>query len=258
MTVELNFTKYDGENEPLLILHGLFGSARNWHGVAKQLAERYIVYTLDLRNHGGSPHADKMDYISMAADVSAFMESEGLTSATVLGHSMGGKVAMELALSDARRVSELVVVDIAPETYQHNFDDVLLGLYHIPIDSISSRKEADTYLAEKIKDLSLRQFLLQNLVTNTEGGYQWRVNLASIKSGMLDIMGFSQQANRVYSGRTLFLKGGKSTYLVPRYQKTIDGMFPNMTFETIAQSGHWPHIESPQEFMMRLNGFLDS
>jgi len=169
---------------------------------------------------------------------------------------MGGKVAMELALSNADKVSKLVVVDIAPVTYQHNFDDVLLGLYHVPLDEVSSRKDADAYLAEKVKDLGLRQFLLQNLVVNTAGGYQWRVNLASIEEGMPDIMGFSPQGDRTYSGETQFIKGGKSTYLASRYQETVAEMFPNMEFETIEQSGHWPHIESPKEFMKVLGDFL--
>ncbi|ORU92462.1 MAG: alpha/beta hydrolase [Cycloclasticus sp. symbiont of Bathymodiolus heckerae] len=256
MTVELNFTKYGDIHEPLLILHGLFGSARNWHGVAKQLAERYTVYTLDLRNHGSSPHADDMDYASMSADVSAFMARQNLTSATVIGHSMGGKVAMELALSDSSKVNKLVVVDIAPVVYKHNFDDVLVGLYHVPVDTVSSRKDADAYLAEKVKDVGLRQFLLQNLVTNTAGGYQWRVNLASIEENMPDIMGFSSKNDRAYSGRTQFIKGGKSTYLASRYKGTALNMFPNAEFKTIDQSGHWPHIESPQKFMATLDQFL--
>jgi len=257
MAVNLNFTKYGDAGEALIILHGLFGSARNWHGIAKQLEERYTVYTLDLRNHGNSPHADAMDYVAMSADVQDFMQQQGIASAIVLGHSMGGKVAMELALSNVDKVSKLIVVDIAPVTYQHNFDDVLLGLYHVPLDEVSSRKDADTYLAEKIKDLGLRQFLLQNLVVNTAGGYQWRVNLASIEEGMPDIMGFSPRGDRTYSGKTQFIKGGKSTYLASRYQETVVGMFPNMEFETIEQSGHWPHIESPKEFIDVLGGFLN-
>ncbi|ORU91332.1 MAG: alpha/beta hydrolase [Cycloclasticus sp. symbiont of Poecilosclerida sp. N] len=255
--MRLNFAQFGSDGPPLIILHGLFGSARNWRGVAKQLAERYTVYTLDLRNHGTSPHADKMDYVAMSADVLGFMQQQSLASAIVLGHSMGGKVAMELALSDTGKVSKLIVVDIAPVTYQHNFDDVLAGLYHVPLDTVSCRKDAEAYLAEKISDTGLRQFLLQNLAVNTAGGYQWRVNLASIEDEMPSIMGFSLDGDRVYSGKTQFIRGGKSTYLASRYQSAIADMFPNMTFETVKKAGHWPHIESPREFMSVLNTFLD-
>lgn len=258
MTVSLNYTKHGESGEPLIILHGLFGSARNWQGIAKQLADRYTVYALDLRNHGSSPHADAMDYGSMSDDVLAFMALNGLDKAIVLGHSMGGKVAMQFALSSPEKVSKLIIVDIAPVRYKHNFDDVLAGLYHVPLDSISSRKEADKYLAEKLDVPSLRQFLLQNLIANTSGGYQWRVNLASIEKGMSDIMGFpSSDTKQPYSGETLFISGGKSTYLASRYQSVAEEMFPQAEFQVIAKSGHWPHIEVPVEFMTRLNGFLN-
>jgi len=257
MTVILNFAKYGEAGRPLIILHGLFGSARNWQGIAKQLAESYSVYTLDLRNHGSSPHADVMDYESMAADVLAFMEQNELEDAIVLGHSMGGKVAMQLALSAPEKVSQLIIVDIAPVAYAHNFDDVLLGLYHVPLETVGSRKEADKYLAEKVSVPSLRQFLLQNLVANTAGGYQWRVNLASIEENMPDVMGFpTNSAEKTYTKQTLFINGGKSTYMAPRYRGATEEMFPTAEFQTIAKSGHWPHIESPVEFMTVLNRFL--
>ncbi|MBV1875052.1 MAG: alpha/beta fold hydrolase [Cycloclasticus sp.] len=257
MTMVLNFAKHGEAGQPLIILHGLFGSARNLQGIAKQLAERYTVYALDLRNHGSSPHADVMDYESMAADVLAFMALNQLKEAVVLGHSMGGKVAMQLALSAPEKVSQLIIVDIAPVTYTHNFDDVLVGLYHVPLESVGSRKDADKYLAEKVSVPSLRQFLLQNLIANTSGGYQWRVNLASIEENMPSIMSFpTNTAEKTYTGQTLFINGGKSTYMAPRYRDTTEEMFSDAEFQTIPKSGHWPHIESPVEFMALLNRFL--
>ena len=257
MSVSLNFVRHGEAGRPIIILHGLFGSARNWQGIAKQLAERDTVYSLDLRNHGSSPHADEMGYESMAADVLAFMALEDIKEAVVLGHSMGGKVAMQLALSEPKKVSQLIVVDMAPVTYSHNFDDVLLGLYHVPLESVGSRKEADQYLAEKLSTPSLRQFLLQNLVANTSGGYQWRVNLASIEKSMPDIMGFpANSLKKQYANRTLFINGGQSTYMTSRYREPTKEMFPAAEFQTIAKSGHWPHIESPVEFMTLLNSFL--
>jgi len=256
-TVTLNYAQHGELGEPLIILHGLFGSARNWQGIAKQLSDRYTVYALDLRNHGGSPHSDIMDYSAMSADVLAFMELHQIKCATVLGHSMGGKVAMQFALSSPEKISKLVLVDIAPVAYTHNFDDVLAGFYHVPLDHVNSRKEAERYLAEKIAVPSLRQFLLQNLVKGETGGYQWRVNLASIEENMLAIMGFpANEAVAAYTDPALFINGGKSSYLALRYQGVAKDMFPNAEFQTIERAGHWPHIESPTEFMQMLNHFL--
>jgi len=255
-TVELNFSQHGDQGPPLIILHGLFGSARNWQGIAKQLSDRFSVYTVDLRNHGSSAHADSMDYRSMAADVLFFMQQQGIDSAVLIGHSMGGKVAMQLALSNPERFERLVVVDIAPVAYKHNFDDVLEGLYHVPVDSIKSRKEADQYLAEKITTLSLRQFLLQNLVTNSEGAYQWRVNLTGIEQSMPAIMDFSSVMDETFSKPSLFINGGQSSYLSARYRPAATKLFPQALFQTVDGAGHWPHVESPLEFMAFLNAFL--
>ncbi|HIF18009.1 MAG TPA: alpha/beta fold hydrolase [Cycloclasticus sp.] len=257
MTVALNFTKHGDAGEALIILHGLFGNARNWQGIAQLLTERYCVYTLDLRNHASSPHADLMDYPSMSADVASFMDQQGLLEATILGHSMGGKVAMQLAMSEPDKVSRLIVVDIAPVTYKHNFDDVLAGLHNVPLDKVRSRKEADQYLAEKINVLSLRQFLLQNLVSSKAGGFEWRVNLASIEKNMPVIMGFPEsEVPQSFGKQTLFINGEKSTYLAPRYRTSVAKFFPVAEFETVPKAGHWPHIESPSAFMEILNKFL--
>ncbi|MEH6502334.1 MAG: alpha/beta fold hydrolase [Cycloclasticus sp.] len=255
----LNFTEQGNAGPPLIILHGLFGSARNWQGIARQLAERYTVYALDLRNHGSSPHDEVMDYAAMSADVIEFIDQHRLQQPIVLGHSLGGKVAMQLALSEPAKLSKLIIVDIAPVRYTHNFDEVLLGFSHVPLDSIKSRKEADSYLAEKINSVSLRQFLLQNLINNASGGYQWRVNLASIEANMDTIMGFpEQQLHDTFNKASLFIKGGKSTYLAPRYKALIDERFPEAEWQTIANTGHWPHIESPVDFMAGLNKFLSA
>ncbi len=254
----LNAITHGNDKPPLIILHGLFGSARNWQGIARLLAADYTVHALDLRNHGGSPHADEMTYELMAADVLEFMNQANIENTVLLGHSMGGKVAMELALSSPNKISRLIVVDIAPVEYQHNFDDVLVGLYHIPLDQVNSRKDADEYLAQKINSLSLRQFLLQNLVTNSEGGYQWKVNLASIEQNMPKIMGFPvQQETREFKAPSLFINGAKSTYLTSRYQPLVNELFLKVIFNTIADAGHWPHIEAPQPFMDALSNFLE-
>jgi esterase len=237
--MRLNFSQTAEGLPPLIILHGLFGSARNWQSIARQLSDRYTVYALDLRNHGSSPHDKVMDYPAMSADVIEFIDQHKLQNPIVLGHSLGGKVAMQLALSEP--------------------DEVLLGFSHVPLDSIKSRKEADSYLAEKINSVSLRQFLLQNLVNNASGGYQWRVNLASIEANMDTIMGFpDQQLYSTFNKASLFIKGANSSYLAPRYKALIDERFPEAEWQTIANTGHWPHIESPIDFMACLDKFLSA
>ena len=257
--MQLSFTQTGEGKSPLVIMHGLFGSGRNWQGIAKQLSNRFTVFTLDLRNHGSSQHTDEMDYSSMAGDVVEFLESQGLADAAILGHSMGGKVAMSLALSHPDRVKNLIIVDIAPVSYQHNFDDILQALKSVPVEKISSRKQADDYLAKKIDVLSLRQFLLQNLVPVPSGGFKWRVNLKSIENNMDAIMGFPTEESRaVFVHPTLFINGEKSTYLSAKYQLVALEMFPNAVVQTVANAGHWPHVESPVEFMMYLDQFLDN
>jgi len=243
---------------PLVILHGLFGSARNWQGIAKQLASHYTIYALDLRNHGASPHADTMSYQEMAGDVVEFLDKQQLNAPIILGHSMGGKVAMTLALRYPNRLSKLVVVDIAPVTYKHEFNDILQGLASIPMDSIKSRKEADECLAKTIQTLSLRQFLLQNLAPRQGGGYQWRVNLNSIQENMSNIMGFLETKSNVsFKKKTLFIRGALSSYLSASHQVSALNLFPNGTVQTVNKAGHWPHAELPQDFLDLLKPFLD-
>ena len=256
--MKLSFSQIGDEKPPLIIMHGLFGSARNWQGIAKQLSDRYTVYALDLRNHGSSAHADKMDYPSMVLDVIEFLDTHNISDAVILGHSMGGKVAMELAMTFPDRVNKLVIVDIAPVAYKHNFDDILQALNSVPVESINSRKDADELLSEKIDVVSLRQFLLQNLVPNPLGGYQWRVNLRSIEQNMDNIMGFPTESSSVlFNKETLFISGEKSTYLAPRYLRVAEEMFPNASVHSVPNAGHWPHIESPAKFLNYLNTFLN-
>lgn len=257
--ISLNFTKQGDNSRSLIIMHGLFGSGRNWHGIAKQLSEHFTVYTLDMRNHGGSPHQAKMSYTDMATDVLQFMDQQGLSEAYVLGHSMGGKVAMTFALAHPERVTKLVVVDIAPVVYQHEFHNILIALRSIPLDTVASRKEADVILAKQIDIVSLRQFLLQNLVPLKTGGFQWRVNLDSIENNMDDIMGFPDaHTDKSFDVPSLFIGGGGSTYLAPRFHAAVTNFFPRADIHIIPKVGHWPHVEAPAEFLNSLNPFLQS
>ena len=165
---------------------------------------------------------------------------------------------MKLAMKFPDKVKRLVVVDIAPVAYKHNFDDILQALNSVPVESIKSRKEADELLAENIDVKSLRQFLLQNLVPDPAGGYQWRVNLRSIEQNMDNIMGFPTESSAVlFNKETVFIGGEKSAYLAPRYQRVAEEMFPNASVHSVSNAGHWPHIESPSEFLNYLNTFLN-
>lgn len=249
-TVELNAKIIgDRNNPPLIILHGLFGSLRNWIQLAEKFAEYYHVYVLDLRNHGDSPHAQAMDYPMMAADVTALMDAYGIPKATVLGHSMGGKVAMWLALSVPNRVQRLIVVDIAPEQYLHRFAEIFRGLLSIPLREINSRQQADNYLAVHIDEIPIRQFLLQNLV-NRVGEYTWRIPLNDIEKAMPEIMGFPE-INQVqpYIHSALFIGGARSEYLLPKHYQRIELLFPLNAIEMIENAGHWVHAEQPMKML---------
>ncbi len=257
LSIDLSFQKIgDKSLPPLLILHGLFGSGRNWNGLARKFSEQFCVYLLDLRNHGSSSHSDKMDYPHMAADVAVFMDKEGLQNATVIGHSMGGKVAMWLALTQPEKVGRLIAVDIAPVHYDHGFSEILKGLKSIPLQAVSSRQEADKQLLETLSDKGLRQFLLQNLSIKN-GKSSWRVNLAAIESALPEILAFPlTKSITPYTKQALFVGGGQSDYILPEHLPVIKQLFPRAKIETIFNAGHWLHAEQPAKFVEIVNRFL--
>lgn len=254
--VALNANVYEEANKPaLIILHGLLGSARNWRYLATQFAEDYQVHALDLRNHGDSPHLPSMDYPTMTADVIAYMDAQGLYTATVLGHSMGGKVAMWLALTAPERVQRLIVVDIAPVTYVNHFKAIFSGLQSLPLAHIQSRQEADRHLSPTIREPSVRQFLLQNLLGN-KGQFVWRVPLDFIESALPEIMAFPDtQAMSACSQPALFIGGQQSDYLLPEFHSAILQLFPLCRMETIADAGHWVHAQQPQKLLEVIRPF---
>lgn len=256
MPVILNSVEY-GAGRPVVILHGLFGSARNWHSIAVRLAERYRVCVLDLRNHGASAWADSMAYGELAADVADFMWRHDVGSATVIGHSMGGKTAMALALLQPARVSALAVLDIAPVIYGHDHFELIDSLRELPLSDVKSRRDADQALAREVPEAGVRQFLLQNLVVR-EGRFAWRINLDALFAGMETLTGFpAELAHRRYEGDTLFLYGGASDYVKPAHHETIRRLFPNALLESLAGVGHWLHAEQPEVVTSRLVRFLD-
>jgi len=254
MVVNLAYNQY-GSGEPLVILHGLFGSAKNWHSIAKRLAGTHQVYVLDLRNHGHSPWADSMVYADLAADVERFMHQQGLSQATLLGHSMGGKTAMYLALHSPALISRLIIADIAPVTYSHNFMDYIAAMQSVDLVNIVSRQAVDSALSQAIPELSIRQFLLQNLV-NEEKSFKWRINLSALSANMSTIIGFPDVTDCQFHSQTLFMAGGKSDYIQTHHEPVIKHCFPQAAIKTIENAGHWVHAEKPNEFISLINDFF--
>jgi pimeloyl-ACP methyl ester carboxylesterase len=253
-TVELAFEEFgDSNNNPLIILHGFFASSRNWRQIALRLAARFHVYVPDMRNHGASPHHPLMDYPAMTADLLQFMDDHELKTANLLGHSMGGKVAMWTALTAPDRVNKLVVADIAPVSYKHSFDKTILGLKSLPLAEISNRKQAEILLAETIPELSYRQFLLQNLVLQ-DGKYCWRVDLDIFHRMAANIAAFPN-ADQLspFAGKALFIAGADSDFVKPG---DIKSLFPEAALSTIADAGHWLHIQQPDAFTALVENFL--
>lgn len=253
--MKLHFKQYSDSGEPLLIMHGLFGSLGNWGGQSRQLATDFSVYGLDLRNHGASPHSDVMNYTAMAQDVIEFMDDHGIERCHLLGHSMGGKTAMQTALSAPQRINRLVVADIAPVHYRGQHDGILDGLDAIDLRSIASRNEADKILAEYVPDELVRQFLLTNLVRSAEDEFSWRINLPVLKQNY-DRLREAPASDGVFEGPTLFVKGALSNYIQEKHREAILARFPNATTKVIMHTGHWLHAEKPQTFYRIVHGFL--
>ena len=245
-----------GDGPPLVILHGLFGNARNWDAIAGRLARDWRVLAFDLRNHGDSPWDDDCRYTAMAADVSAGLQARGIGRAAVVGHSMGGKAAMALALDAPDRVASLVVVDIAPADYPPTFLPHVRAMRRIDPARLTRRSLADRDLAEAVPEAGVRGFLLQNLVPRGDA-FLWRVNLAGLEAGMAEITGFpAELLERAYKGPTLFLAGGASDYIRPEHGDRIRALFPASRYRALAGAGHWPHAEKPDAFTERLRDFL--
>jgi esterase len=256
MSVELAHIAHGESGSLVVILHGLLGSARNWTAIAKQLGATRRVLALDLRNHGASPWADQMTYGQMADDVRAFLERHGIAAAALIGHSMGGKVAMRLALDHGERVLRLVVVDIAPVAYRRTFNAYVDAMRSLDLSQVTRRSDADALLAEQIADAGVRGFLLQNLIS-AEGGLAWRVPLQTLADEMPELMGFpSSPAPERYDGPSLFVSGGASDYVLPEHHEKILRLFPNAQFAAIENAGHWVHAEASDEFLRTVSGFL--
>jgi pimeloyl-ACP methyl ester carboxylesterase len=254
MTVPLAFSEV-GEGPPLVILHGLFGSARNWRTIAERLADRYHVYAVDLRNHGESGHADTMTFSEMIDDLREFLDARGLDRPAILGHSVGGKIAMLFALLYGQHLDRVVVVDIAPFAYAHTYLPEVRAMRGIDAATVESRADAETRLAKAIFDAPLRTFLLQNLVSR-DGGYAWRINLDAIADAMEQLTGFPDVTGLEYDGPSLFVSGDGSDYVRAGYHAKIRTLFPAAKFTVIPGAGHRVHAEQPEKFLASVREFL--
>ncbi|MDO9640213.1 MAG: alpha/beta fold hydrolase [Pseudotabrizicola sp.] len=239
---------------PLVIAHGLYGSARNWGVIARRLADVRDVVAVDMRNHGDSPRDPVQGYPEMAADLAEVIGSLG-GRADLLGHSMGGKAAMQLALTDGARVRRLVVADIAPVAYGHDQSHHARAMQALDLTGITTRGEADRRLAQTIEDASLRAFFLQSLDLKAAGGPRWRLNLPVLQSEMPKIVGWPGTTG-TFDGPALFLTGADSPYVKPEYRDTIRALFPAARFAKIPGTGHWLHAEKPRDFEETVRVFL--
>lgn len=245
-----------GKGEPFVILHGFLGMSDNWKTLGTRWAEDgYEVHLLDQRNHGRSFHSDEFSYEVMAEDLKNYCDEHNLKKIILLGHSMGGKVAMQFAVTYPEMVSKLIIADIGPKAYPQHHQDILKALSQLDFSEIKSRGEAEDILSEYIKDQGTRLFLLKNLYRKSKTELGLRINLP-ILSEKIEEVGVALPENAFYKGDTLFLKGEKSGYIESMDEMLIKKHFPEAKIETISKAGHWLHAENPQEFYDNVMNFL--
>jgi pimeloyl-ACP methyl ester carboxylesterase len=242
-----------GTGQPLIILHGLFGSSDNWQTQAKRFAEYFQVILVDLRNHGHSDWNDDSSYISMANDVIELINDLGIEKTILLGHSMGGKVAMHVAQINGKLLSKLVVVDMGIKQYPPHHQHILQGIHSVQLEGVNSRAEADKQLTEFIDSEGVKQFLLKNLYWKEKGKLAWRMNVSVLENSMNEIL--SALPEKEVFTPTAFIRGELSNYVLDDDIPEIENFFPDSQYITISQAGHWVHAEKPEEFVDAVLGF---
>ncbi len=252
--MKLNYKQF-GQGEPIIILHGLFGTLDNWQTIAKKLAENHMVFIIDQRNHGKSPHSDEFSYKIMAEDLKEFMFQHHIYEAIIMGHSMGGKVAMRFALDYPDMVSKLIVVDIAPKKYKGGHQTIFEAMFDLDLENLTDRRAIDEALKVKIPDDGIRLFLMKNLARQKEGGYRWKMNLPVLYKNYQEILS-TIEVDDAYDDEVLFIRGGQSKYIRDEDILDIQEIFPLMQLETIPNTGHWLHAEAPKMFIKIVNNFI--
>ena len=263
---KLNYKKF-GEGEPLIIMHGLYGSSDNWVSIARELMLYFTVYLLDLRNHGSSPHLPEHNYQVMTDDLVEFMSDNDIQSSTIIGHSMGGKVAMFFTALHPNRVNKLIIVDISPRSYSFNRGDVQITDHHeilgalasLDLQAINNRSQVDELLAPVIKSERVRQFLLKNLKRDRDKSFHWKINVDVLNSNLASILiGIEDEQDALleYNNKALFIKGEKSDYINSDDMQMINDYFNNVQIITIKDASHWVHAEKSDEFIAIVKEFV--
>ncbi len=256
--MQLNFKEY-GSGEPLIILHGLFGTGDNWQTLARAWSPDFTVFCLDLRNHGRSPFANTHTYRNLADDLAEFMDTHWIHRAHILGHSMGGKAAMQFAIDYEEKVDKLIIADIAPKQYEGGHELVFQALHAVDLSQNPDRKAVENILAAHLEnDNATLQFLLKNLSRNPDTlQLSWKMNLPVLEQYYQEILGnISIESNAPLSCPTLFLRGGNSRYVSDHDFSTIQQLFSQVSLETVPNAGHWLHAENPAIFSTAVLHFL--
>jgi esterase len=244
----------DSSKEPVVLIHGLFGSYENLGVIERSLSEQYQVINVDVRNHGRSGHSADMNYQLMAEDLAQTLDSLNVKKAAILGHSMGGKLAMAYAVTYPERVTRLILADIAPVGYPPRHNSIFTGLNSVDLTQIENRTDADKQLAQHVKESGVRQFLLKSLIKEDDT-FQWRFNLSALYDNYSALIGNPIDSGS-YHGPVLFIKGGDSDYILPEHKATITKVFPAAQAKIIQGTGHWLHAEKPAAFTKLVKDFL--
>ncbi|MFA5974054.1 MAG: alpha/beta fold hydrolase [Lentimicrobiaceae bacterium] len=251
------FYREFGLGQPAIILHGLFGQSDNWVTVGRRIADQFHVYIPDQRNHGQSPHTSLHSFPAMADDLAGFIEEHKIENPVLIGHSMGGKVAMTYALENPGNVNKLVVIDISPRRYPERVahTQIISQMMGIDLEKITTRGEVEKILESRIPEPRVRMFIMKNLYYKMQGKLAWRLNLETINQSM-DMLFDSIQSESQYKGPTLFIRGGKSDYVPDVDFPLIKSMFPEAIIKTIPGASHWIHADAPEELCVLLSDFL--
>ena len=253
MAVKLKSLRFENPSKPaLVILHGLLGASRNWNTIGKALKERFDVHILDLRNHGGSPHADSMRWSELIQDLKLYLRMNDIKQACLMGHSLGGKIAMKFACENPDVVKKLVIVDIATKAYPPYHDTEFKAMKRVPSGAVESRREAEEILKPMVPDWAMRQFLMTNLVSG-EFGFKWQINLEVLHASLQVLRQNSLKGGQVFEGQTLLITGGKSKFVKDEDLKEMREYFTNMKVVKVHKAGHNVHVEDRKGFLDALN-----
>jgi esterase len=255
--MKLFFRRF-GEGQPLIILHGIFGISDNWVTIGRRLAEKFDVFIPDLRNHGQSPHSETLNYYAMSDDLAEFLEDHQIHNPILVGHSMGGKVAMKMALEYPGRIDKLIIIDISPRRYpaRQEHIEIIEAMMAVDFNTVNTRKEVVLIISDKIRSKKIRLFILKNLYRVGQNRLAWRLNISAIYSNF-EAVGEPIDAQHEFDKPCLFVRGGDSGYVTDEDFKLIRKFFPKSILKTIQGASHWLHAEKPDELCHELSDFLE-